>query len=458
MDLMPTSLLIRRIPICALIIGAALLLPAPAAHAQAMSERELIARERDRLNNLVMKERKRIEDQMLEKRRAELQLRNQLLEANRRGAGGPTPPQQGPGPATAPPPPPEAPAAPVSSKVPAPVVMMLTPFDRVCRVGDRFVTEVVLFSDKSRTFDKINLQIVYSPLQLRPVQIFDYPIKAALSASSPATSSLGQGMVTYSASFARPQEVQGEKKLLHVVWEALAVASESRMTLTATGPSAASASFGGKNLLVSNRLLGSAVIGALSQIDPAEEPLRGELGIDAKPRPKEARAELRGQGGVKVYLLGPPHTPKPGEQFNIDVIVDNRRHDAFDDLNLAISFDPSRADVLDWDADGWIRRGVNIFDAQAHRAFPFDTFLANSASNETGRIAYHMAASSLRPMGSGSVARIRCVALKDGALESFTLFPKNETKTWFTDIRAGGVSLLREAPAPNAVASTAARK
>lgn len=408
------------------------------------SEADMIAKERSRLDNLVRKERLRLEDQLRERRKAEVRLEAAAATARMTQPRGQAVVQQVI-------PPGEflkqvkggaAPTGAKTTKAVPSMILMLKPFNQACRVGERFATEVILYSDKNQKFDRINIRISFSPLYVRPIQIFDFPIRSALSKNKPPMSVIGNGVVAYSASFDTPQNAQDEKILLYVLWEGVGTASQAHLTLSNGGPSDSAVYLNKKNLLASHLLSCNATIGAADQIAPASEPKdqmdnRANLIIA-----QEVGMEVKRGKGVQIFLQGPKKDPQPGEEFTMDVILNNPRHDAFNDLQLAIQFDPTLVRVLDADGNSWIRDGVNISDGHAHRNFPFDIFLADNVQNSSGKIDYHMATGSLRPMGSGSVARIRCMALARGAAEAFTLFPKDETKTWFTDVRAGSVSLL----------------
>ena len=404
-----------------------------------------VEREKQQLEALVRGERKKLQEEMQAKRKTALQGRRPGESGKALTPKGEDFANRPPG--AVPPRPPAAVPPPIARRPLPPVVLMLKPYDQGVSIGQRFATSVVLYSERSQDFDYVNIRLAYSPECVRPLQVFDYPIRPAEGAGKPTSATIlsqGQGLLTYSASFSAPRAALGEAPLLHIAWEAVGPSDRTRLSLAGRDGDGSSVYLGKTNLLASNMLFSKAMVDSQVRIRGGATGGRSTAQATFQGSAQTAHPLSESSGvGVGLYLRAPAADPKPGERFVIDVMVDNPYELAFDDLRLAIKFDPSCVQVLDWDTKNWIKTGINIFDAHAHRAFPFDILMLNEVDNQLGRIAYHMGRTSSRFMSSGSVARIRCRTLRSGAVESFALFPPNQTLSWFTDVSAGGRSLLR---------------
>ena len=323
------------------------------------------------------------------------------------------------------------------------LIMELRPFHQEVRAGQRFVTEVSAYSESGFQFDRVDVRIAYSPLEVRPVRIFDYPLEEGLSAARPPTHNLGSGLLAYSAQLKRPIQGMEHFPLLYILWESVGVSPNVQLSLGRFGlPGSMNSALwrGDKNLTSSEGMTGAACVNAGITIVPRDEKKSPGLQLITGPRGSRfAGAENE----VGLALLKPETPPAPGEDFLMEVRLDNPSGAAFDQVRLAIAFDPQKAEVVDWDKGGWIRTGVNVYDAHAHASFPFNLHTANTVSNPLGRITYEMGAAALRPLPSGSLVAIHCRAKARGAAESFELVPESRNRDWYTDVRAGGHSILR---------------
>jgi hypothetical protein len=323
------------------------------------------------------------------------------------------------------------------------LVMAIKPFSQEVTPGKRFYTEVELNAQTEHAFDSVRVCIAYPRLAVRPVRVFDYPIQDLLDPASPPQADMVPGRLTYSAKLVKETRVLGQKPLLRIVWESLGESENAELSLSKPGmPEEAQSALlrEEKNLLDSKASIGKACINAQVVVRGDEKSAKTfttwKRGLaDELPTLDPASA---------IQLSMRPSNPEPqsGEEFVIDVLLDNPKYLAFDEVYLAIGFDPAKVQVLDWDYNNWIRRGVNIFDGHAHETFPFNVHTHNEVNNQKGRIYYQMSNTVLASRPSGCLVRIHCKALLPGALSTFTLFPKNQTDLWFTDIRAKGETVL----------------
>ena len=99
--------------------------------------------------------------------------------------------------------------------------------------------------------------------------------------------------------------------------------------------------------------------------------------------------------GLTLRVEPPESLPEVGEEFVLNVWVDNPHFLAFDEVRLALAFDPTKTQVFDWDYRNWIQRGVNVFDGHAHDLFPFNVHTRNEVRNSRGRIDYRVSSTRL---------------------------------------------------------------
>jgi len=401
---------------------------------------------------MLEEERERLAAETAAKKKRELEER---LEARRTRRPAPTPPMPPGLMGVVPLPVPTAAPAPATVSSGPPLVLMLKPFDQVTRVGQRFVSEVAVHSEKPQSFDRLDVRISYPPYAVRPIRIFDYPLKDALDPENPPTSELGGGVVAYRASFKEPMPSLGGIPLFYVAWEGIGEIEAARLSLGGRGdpddPGSA-VYLGEENLLEANMIVGKACIDQTLVVAGADDAKAPGLKI------RHSRRESPSEGGpappatVRLVLESPEVSPEIGEEFVLNVFLQNPDRAHIDKVKLAVGFDPSQAEVLDWDYKGRIKRGVNVFDAHAHLRYPFDVHLQNEADNRLGQISYQMGLSRMSPLPSGGLVRIRCRALGPSAIETFTLFPPNQTRKWDTDVLAGDRSVLQRSTPDRAAA------
>jgi hypothetical protein len=277
----------------------------------------------------------------------------------------------------------------------------------------------------------------------RPVKVFDYPIQDLLDPASPPQADTVPGRLTYNAQLAGETKVLGTKPLLRIVWEALGEVENAELVLSKPGmPEEAQSALlrESVDLLNSKASIGKACINGQVVVRGVEK--SGKTFTTWKRGLADELPELDPASAIRLSLRPSNSEPQPGEEFVIDVLLDNPKYLAFDEVYLAVGFDPASVQVLDWDYNNWIRRGVNIFDGHAHEAFPFNIHTRNEVNNSKGRIHYQMSNTILASRPSGCLVRIHCKALTTNAFSTFTLFPGKQSDLWFTDIRARGETVL----------------
>ena len=94
------------------------------------------------------------------------------------------------------------------------------------------------------------------------------------------------------------------------------------------------------------------------------------------------------------YRLVPSKgTVDVGEQFTVDVVLENPQAEGFTNLLNWIKFDPAHLSVIDAgeDGSGIISPGTNISDAAYHSNFLFGEYFVNDVDNTLGEINYQAA-------------------------------------------------------------------
>ena len=417
-----------------------------------------IQQKRQMINQLARQERERIQQEKAKREKAQMQ--KKLKEA-RGEAGKPAerPSESGakeskPAAVTA------VTAGPGRTTAPS-YVLLLSPLNQSVLVGNRFMTTVRFQSDQAQPIDQLDISLSYPPLEVKPLRVFDYPLADYLKSDAPSSITMERGILRYRADLKFPLATLGETDLIHIVWEAIGESDNSALILGHSDRAKGRGSavyYNGYDLLRSPWLVGQSCINATVVSTPPADQVRGLriLGDGARHAGMENVSDERRSksDGIALELLPPAKSPQIGDEFVVDVLVSNPEHMAFNEVRLAIEYNPRALEVLDWDFMGWIKRGTNLFDAHAHTRFPFNIHNRNEVNSYRGRITYHMGTTFLRPMPSGSLCRIRCRAVGPGAVESLTLFPQDATDDWYTEVRAGAESVLKR-PAPTS--SVAAR-
>lgn len=71
-----------------------------------------------------------------------------------------------------------------------------------------------------------------------------------------------------------------------------------------------------------------------------------------------------------ISLIPSDLTVNPGEQFNVDVVLNNPSNEGLVGIGIWIKYNPDLLNVLDTDNGNWITEGINILDGPYHD--PFD--------------------------------------------------------------------------------------
>jgi hypothetical protein len=290
------------------------------------------------------------------------------------------------------------------------VVLHMDPLDSVVQEGARCATDVVLTCQGQRHFNVVDLAISFDPLFVEPVSVHDPELRPLVIDEPVFETDLEAGRLRYQARLSEPVSFF-RQTLITIVWQALRPVDSTQIEL-AWPQQRSSARLGSSDLLVHELMPEGALLPfGLSIIPKERNRSRGLL--------LPGRAALDGvpsfvQGDLWLELRGPTEPAAPGQEFDVEIHLQNPDQTLFDTVSLWLRYPSDRIEVLDWDRNNWIRTGVNINDAPAHELFAFDYHLANQVDQRAGEIVYRMGLTR-RPSATGGIlARIRARALRGG--------------------------------------------
>ncbi len=86
---------------------------------------------------------------------------------------------------------------------------------------------------------------------------------------------------------------------------------------------------------------------------------------------------------VSISLIPSDFIVSPGEQFNVDVVLNNPSNEGLVGIGIWIKYDKDLLNVLDTDTGNWITEDVNILDGPYHNPFdlPGDPGLFSNAND-----------------------------------------------------------------------------
>jgi hypothetical protein len=166
----------------------------------------------------------------------------------------------------------------------------------------------------------------------------------------------------------------------------------------------------------SGDLSSSGLVDAAISVTPNRESLleMEDAGYGAVTGMALAReiSEGTAEGDVTLALRPRRSAVTTGEDFLVDIVYANPKGVDIDSMRVAVRFDPTVLQVVDYDEDNWITNGVNILDGPYHEELPFDFHMRNKAYNNTGLISYEMGFSQKVSVPSaGVLATVRFKAI-----------------------------------------------
>lgn len=296
------------------------------------------------------------------------------------------------------------------------MTLYFDPPDLAATQGREFASKLHIANPKYETIDHITIVVRYDPFILEPMGINDRKVKPFLLEPSTKKVFEEKGIIVYDAKLAAPQLFLDDV-LLTIKWQAKEPTELTTLEFVQFRDFSTALSRKDKNLLGDARINSSGLVpgsvtvamnladaAMLDQLSPQEEQTLLYL----------EKAQV---GGVNLALKTDSQAVRVGQEFDVHVVFENPLGSRVDNVALMINFDPQVLQVVDYDDDNWISRGVNIFDGAYHENFPFDYHIANSAYNESGKIVYRTGLSSeVKTLTSGIMAAIRFKAVSSAPI------------------------------------------
>lgn len=289
------------------------------------------------------------------------------------------------------------------------VSIYLTPASVAVEEGQTFVTEAkVIQLDKTR-ITRIELVIKYQPDHVEPVSIHHGALERRANGTPEWGIDRQRGEFRLSADL--ESAIEGiDTKLLDIVWRALRPARGMKIDL-ASGD-AYSAAFSGERNVTLNQY---GPEGGLSGTSLRIFPRRGSVpeGDHLVDSPVEDFATSIAELGIlneRPPSLSLQYDRKDSwsadEWITVDVHLDNSGQAAFDEVRLALEYDPEVIEIADADKGNAIHSGVNLLDGPFRDTWNWDVHLENRVRPELGLIGYRMASQSIQRRPSGVLVRI----------------------------------------------------
>ncbi len=323
--------------------------------------------------------------------------------------------------------------------------------DTVLNKGQRFVSEVRLQNEASTGFDRLRIALKYDKRFLRPLKVIDDEVRPYVK-RTPKFERLGrESMLVYDAELESPR-YNKDLAVLKIVWEALLPTEYTGLGFEfASGDTEL-----GYHTAVyqdGNNILGQ-------EEDPFDGVLGGSIMI-MRPRPSDLTKPVLLQGKkeeliteymngvgeqppVGMQLAGPAYAPAVGQEFDVDVMLNNPGGAVVDALKFRLAFDPEVLEVVDNDKGNWIKRGINTHDGPFRRDYPWDFHKRNEADNVRGRVNYSMALGEAQALPSGAFTRVRFRALSPTAGTSIEIVPSQRGLGQLTSVQCFGFDLIPE--------------
>lgn len=288
------------------------------------------------------------------------------------------------------------------------VTIFLDPASAVATVGETFITQCKLLSlDKSRV-NRISLYIKYPPEHVEPVSLHQDRLAGIIDGEPNWGIDREAGVIRYAAKFNTALDGL-DSVLLGIVWRALEPAEGLEIALE--GKDRRTAAYWGDTLLTENQFgKTGGLLGASLRINAPERPVPQGRRVVEDPLGDYAPALAKmGDLSAEAPTLSLDYVRKrsyePGEWVIVDLRLDNPGKAAFDELRLALAYDPAEVEVIDADEKNLIKTGVNVLDGTFREFWGWDTMAANQADETRGVIDYRVGTKTLRRPPSGVVAR-----------------------------------------------------
>jgi hypothetical protein len=327
--------------------------------------------------------------------------------------------------------------------------------DTVVRAGSRFVSEVVLQNEGGEEHDRVQLALQYDKRFMQPVRVFDEAMRGLAKGSPRFELDERNSMIVYDATLAEARDAK-DTTVLTIVWEAIRPTEYAGLRFQFArpgeelGPGHHTAVY-----LASRNVLGDetdpldGVLGGSLLILPPFDPTQTE-GQILQGKKEELRGVYLTSVGSDVpaglRLVGPATPPAVGEDFTVDLALENPHGAMIDAVSAYILFDPAVLRVVDTDRGNWVKRGTNILDGPFRADYPWEFHTRNEVDNTRGRIQYSKGLGDQLALPTGTFARITFRALAPTAETKIEMARSRQGAGAVTAVRSFGYDLFSEDP------------
>ena len=287
-------------------------------------------------------------------------------------------------------------------------VLYISPLNSIYEIGEEFTSEVKFYNPIKAVVNHITVNLNYDPAILKVDYVDDTVLRSLVNLNSDNQIDHTTGKIIYNADFSQPS-VLGDTTLFEIGFTVVRKSTSSSISFVSGGDSPTTMSNNGIDVLGDEKIEDDGVISTVIETyDPKDEDLNEELFIS----PITIRDEKVKTENVNLNLVSKKSSYDVDDEFIVDVVLKTKEPIFIQTLELCINFNPKKLEVLDWDEENWIRRGINIYDGDYHNKFPFDFQIKNDADNSTGTIDYKMGLTSDVEINSGTIASIKFKALE----------------------------------------------
>lgn len=311
------------------------------------------------------------------------------------------------------------------------VVLQFTPLDIFVQPGGLFDITVRLDNNTTRDVDGLDFAIGFDPQRISYVGLAPEASdnKAALELANRFNIEPGKGRLDFSAAKLGTLS-RGKTDVVPLRFRARDLAGRVPLHFLSSRKETPAAWSKGENVLGGQGCTGvldAAIVitddpGLFGKATPSASTLDLTTAMpEAMPQEDPAvkqwivgKQAVRADAPVALRLQGPAHRiVRTGEDFWVDVVLENETLASIDSLAFRMRFDPKVLEVVDEDKDNWIQLNVNAWDGAFHEAYPFDLHYANRADNARGVLEYRAGRrESAYAFPSGIFARVHFHALQ----------------------------------------------
>ena len=324
----------------------------------------------------------------------------------------------------------------------------------VVEQGAGFATRTVYRNARKSRFTSVDVALRYEPSVVGLTGIDDSEIAPLLKQPAIAKVDAQKGIFAYHAEFSQPQE-RDLTALFKLKWKALKPSEHSPLVFLNTEDYPSRVMNGEENVLLRSSdsedftgdLASSGLVDAAISVTPNRETLleMEDAGYGAVTGMALAReiSEGTAEGNVTLALRPRRSAIATGDDFLVDIVYANPKGVDIDSMRVAVRFDPTVLQVVDYDEDNWITNGVNILDGPYHDELPFDFHMRNKAYNNTGLISYEMGFSQkVRVPSAGVLATIRFKAVSPAAQTDIVFDAEEGSRSATTTVSFLGFNLV----------------